>query len=144
MKFAKVYHITLLSGEKYAGTSRPSFIRFCSFFLTIRSFVLCQCILKGVYLLTENGATDGARELLKSKISELGYPLHTVSYNSTDEHTIRFLRELAQCSSGGRFHAFSVSQTDVDPLTGEVSYYGGTPSGKQSVKYENSWRLRTW
>ena len=84
----------------------------------------------GVYLFTENGATDGTREILKSRVTLIGKPLHTVAYNSTDRDTVSFLRELSGCVKGGRFHAYSVTETDVDSLTGEISYYGGTPPGE--------------
>ena len=54
--------------------------------------------------------------------------------------TVSFLRDLSASSSaskpgrgGGRFHAYSVTETEEDPLTGQISYYGGTPPGWSTI-----------
>nr|XP_006818317.1 PREDICTED: von Willebrand factor A domain-containing protein 3B-like [Saccoglossus kowalevskii] len=90
--------------------------------------------IEAVYLFSEGGSTESARELLKEKVKNGSMPVNTVAFNSTDSVTIQFLKDVSRIT-GGRFHAFAFTKLDSD-VYGTSAYnsdqkllHGGVPPG---------------
>ncbi|XP_013387557.1 von Willebrand factor A domain-containing protein 3B [Lingula anatina] len=109
----------------------------------------CEAVLKAmtdrnveaVYLFTEGSASDGSRELLRTKLHGGPLPLHVASYNATSVETVGFLKQLCEVT-GGKFHAYGVIMemdayegVPVDPNTNRANIvlkrktFGGVPQG---------------
>ena len=54
--------------------------------------------------------------------------LNVVSYNAFERDTHRLLEKVA-VGSGGKFRAFSITETEEDAVAKTTSYFGGTPEG---------------
>ncbi|XP_069748600.1 LOW QUALITY PROTEIN: von Willebrand factor A domain-containing protein 3B-like [Narcine bancroftii] len=74
-----------------------------------------------VYYFTAGDGPRGLRELLRQKLANSPCPVHVISFNAQEEATVRFLKELAHCTSG-RFHAFAlmneIEEEEISPTNG--------------------------
>ncbi|EDV24931.1 uncharacterized protein TRIADDRAFT_56355 [Trichoplax adhaerens] len=76
--------------------------------------------LEAIYLVAFNKSYDAAKEILKTKISNRGKPIHVVAYNCHDTESVKFYKEFA-ASMSGNFHNFLDCDRSFDSLMESLS-----------------------